>query len=280
MTVWNRPVSWSKFKLALDCPRSLQYAVDKKPHGFADNTYYSALGTIVQFIFEQYFNQRVNLRQGGRNPKVIERVTDKILASNYIESLKVVYPYGKDRADLCAAVREQVTKGFLFMDKMGLTKYSVKSEVNWSSVFRGFRMFAKIDFLRHGSSGSYVFDGKGHKEMNADPRQVLYYCLSVAASGHKIAGGGIIYWRHGYKNLDVTPAALKRFIDGEFAEVRPLFEELKTGIQGPMEARPSKENCKFCKWRQVCPDSAVRRPPMKEDAPENVGFSEILVEDG
>lgn len=136
-------------------------------------------------------------------------------------------------------------------------------------------MFGMIDFLREGRSGHYLFDGKGHAKKNADPMQLVYYAVAVAASGHKIAGGGLIYWNHDYEKVDLSPAALRQFIDNEFTQVRPIFEKLKNGTNEQLEARPEESRCKQCNWRNVCPFSATKTPPMKEGLPDSLGFGEL-----
>lgn len=275
MTVWKHSVSWSKFKLALECPLQLQNTIDKKPHGFGDGTYYTSLGKLVQFVFEQYFNQKVNLRPGGQEYGVIEKIFDRVIKVGYLDNLKVTYPHNKTEEDLIDAAKKHLENGFRVMKEMGLVKLAVRSEVKWNSVFRGFRMFGMVDFIRDGKSGMYIFDGKGHANKNADPRQVVYYALAIAASGHKIAGGGLIYWQHDYVPVDLRPEALKHFIDNEFAEARPWFEKLKNGTTEEFPARPEESVCKTCNWRNTCPFSKAKTPPMIEGLPQSVGFGEL-----
>lgn len=275
MTVWRHSISWSKFKLALDCPLQLQFTIDKKPHGRPENTLPQALGTIVQFCFEQYFNQGINLKKGGQDDETMAKIVDRILNSKYVQSINVTYPHNKTEEDLKTRAREQIMKGFGYMKGMGLTKLPVRSEVKLNGVFRGFRMFALVDFLREGKSGDYLFDGKGHANEDADPRQVVYYALNRAASGKKIAGGGLIYWNHGYRPVDLSPKALRDFIDNELATARPIFEKLKAGTNEELEAKPDEQKCRKCNWRNTCPFSLSRLPPMQEGLPDEVGFGEI-----
>lgn len=276
MSTWKYAVSWSKFVLALECPRKLQYTVDKKPApGYSDTTFYKDLGIVVQFIFEQYFNQGVNQKPGGREPKVIEAVTEKILSSGYLQALKTTYPHNLDEEQLISRIREHTKSGFQIMNDIGITKHRIKSEVKWSSIFRGFRIFCMIDFLRETRQGVELYDGKGHAQKNADPRQILYYALAVAASGKAVNKAGLIYWQHGYEPVDVSPAAIKHFIDTDFKEGRQYFELLRKGTRETFEARPDKRRCRWCKWNQLCPESAVKLPAMKENLPDEVSFSEI-----
>lgn len=280
MTVWRHAISWSKLKLALDCPLALQFTIDKKPHPRSMMTPPQAKGTVVQFIFEQYFNQGINLKPGGQDRGTMEKIIERILSSKFFEttSAQISYPHNKTEEDFKEEVRAQTLTGFDILKDMKLTTFKVRSEVKLNGVFRGFRMFAMVDFLREGQSGDFLFDGKGHAREDADPRQVVYYALNRAASGRKIAGGGLIYWNHGFRKVDVSPAALKAFVENEFAEVRPIFDELKAGTNREFEARPEYEKCRKCNWRNICEHSAAARPPMQEGLPERVSFDSQAVE--
>jgi len=278
MTVWRHSISWSKFKLALDCPLSLQFTIDKKSHGRPTSTFYTALGKLSQLVFELYYNQKVNLKPGGQEESVILRATERVLNQKTIDALQISYPHNKTEDDLKQAVRDQVTGGFRIMKDIGLTKLEVRSEVKMIGVFRGFRMFALVDFLREGTSGDFIFDGKGHAKKNADPRQVVYYALNRASSGRKIAGGGMIYWNHGFEKVDVSPAALRHFVDTDFTRVRPYFEMLDKGSEGPFPATPSAEKCKVCPWRNTCEFSMAKNPPQQFGVPTEIGFGEARPE--
>lgn len=285
MTVWAKPVAWSKFVLGLKCPRQLQNTLDKVPHGFSkDSNYYAVVGILVQEVFELYFNRQLNLVDGGQEVKVVRNIARKVMGArikgNTFHEPKrlpyeITYPANKDAETLWESVMFQVEHGFGVMKDMKLLDKKVRSEVKWSSTFRGFRMFCMIDFIVEGRNGHSVYDGKGSARKNADPRQVLYYALAVNASGHQLGKGGLIYWQHDFDEVDISPAALKEFIDGDFKRGRALFEQLKVGVNTPMETTPSKDACKYCNWRLTCADS-VMKPD--EVTPEQIAAATGIVE--
>jgi CRISPR/Cas system-associated exonuclease Cas4 (RecB family) len=275
MTVWRHSVSWSKLVLALECPRSLQYAIEKKPTGKVRTNFYQALGKVVQFVFEQYFNQKVNLRPGCDTPEVLLKITDRVFASRWFNyELQPSYGYGQDQALMEKMTKAQVTNGLKIMRDLGMLHLELRSEVMLNGVFNGFRMFAYVDFLREGKTGDYIIDGKGHAEKNADPRQVKYYALNRASSGRRIAGGGLLYFQHDYEPVDVTPKALYEFANTEVASVQPLFNELKKGIPGDLEARPEKKKCYKCNWNQVCRDAFAAKPEVNDVTTAEVTFGD------
>jgi len=271
VTVWRHSISWSKFKLALNCPLELQKTIDGIPPDHEKPNYYMKLGILVQKVFEEYFNQGVNLMSGGRDPKVLQRVVDRTLESSFYTDMEVTYPNDLNEEDLIEDMRYQVRNGLEIFGTMKLATKVIKSEVKWNAVFRGFRMFAMMDFYLAVPGGVAVYDGKGHKEKNADPGQILYYALALTASDRKVVDAGLIYWRHGFEPVDVSPAALRVFIDEKVEKVKPIFDQLKGGVES-LPATPSKDACKWCAWRYSCLESAYRRPEVADTSLSNVGF--------
>ena len=128
-----------------------------------------------------------------------------------------------------------------------------------------------MDFYLSVPGGVGVYDGKGHIKKNANPGQVLYYALGLTASGRKVVDAGFIYWRHGFEPIDVSPAALRVFIEEQVEVVKPIFDQLKAGVE-TLPATPSKETCKWCPWKLSCLESAYRRPEVIDPTLEHVGF--------
>jgi len=271
MTVWNKPVSWSKFKLALDCPRQLQYTIDKHPVSDTRPNFYAEAGTITQFVFEQIFNQGINMRPGGETLSVFERATEKILKSSWYLNRQITYPYGKTEEDLFTDVRNGVRKGWEIFKDLKLLNRPIRSEVKWMSTFRNMRVFALIDFVLESQRGIAIYDGKGHAKKDADERQLLYYALTVQSSNKPVSGGGFLYWKHGFEKVDISPEAVKEFVDGPFIEGQAIMRQLMGGIATDLPTKPGK-SCHFCSWKNVCPDSTELKPPVDHSLPELVGF--------
>jgi len=270
MTTWNKPISWSKFKLAIDCPKQLKYTIDREPVAETRQNYYMELGTITQFVFEQIFNQGINQKPGGDKLSTYQKCTEIVFKSKWYAARQITYPLGKSEDTLKEDVRAAVVRGWEIFTKLKLVNKPIRSEVKWTSTFRNMRLFALIDFVYEGSNSIYLFDGKGHAEKNADPRQLFFYALAVQSSNKTVGGGGFIYWKHDYEKLDLSPASIKEFVDGEFVEGRKVMEQLVRGVES-LPAKPGKA-CKFCNWKFVCPDSTELKPPADHTLPDQVGF--------
>lgn len=275
MTIWSYSISWSKLRLALDCPRQLQHTIDKKKHGYGSQSYWALMGTLVQKVYELYFNQQVNLREKGRDDATIAKVADRVIDAVMKTNPEVSYRPDQTEEGLINEAKAQVISGIQFLKDAGILTKRVRSEVKLNGTFRGFRMFAMVDFLVEDErNGDEIYDGKGYAQENADPRQVVYYALNRASSGRKLAKAGLIYWKHGFREVDVSPKALREFIDGDIASVRPLLEELKKGVTGLLPTKPSPTTCGHCNWRDTCEDSLKKKTEVTEFLPEDTGFRE------
>lgn len=272
--IWRKPVSWSKFKTGLDCPMKLGFELSKTPSSVSRPTFYADLGTIVQKVFEEYFNQGVNLKNGGDQVRVVEAVTNKVFNSVWYNQIKTSFPYGKSEDDLKSEVLRLVQNGFEQFKSLGLIKRVIRSEVKWSSVFRNMRMFGMIDFVIEDGNAVKIYDGKGHAQKNADPNQLLYYGLMVVASGRKLKHTGFFYWKHDFEEVDASPEALKVFVDGEFERGRELFYKLQQGTED-LPATPSEKVCNYCQWNRTCKYSAVKPKEVEIKDSTTVLFGEI-----
>lgn len=260
MTTWNHSISWSKLELALRCPLALQKTIDKAPGARPTVSYWMDLGKLTQKVFELYFNQRVNLRQGGQSDEVLQGVADRTLASGYRKSLETTFPVGKTDVDLESEVKRHVGKGLQCFRELNVLDYRIDSESKWNALYAGLRTFAYIDFHYQDKSDAFwIWDGKGHQKENADPRQVQYYAMTLMAAGRKIGGGGLIYWEHGVRPIDLSHQALYRFWNDVVGPVKPLFNALKRGTDD-FPATPSGEACGKCSWRDTCQFSFFRKP--------------------
>jgi hypothetical protein len=120
-------------------------------------------------------------------------------------------------------------------------------------------MFGMMDFITAADGGLYLFDGKGNAQTDADVRQLLYYGLILMASGKTVKGGGFLYWKHGLQKIDLSPSALKHFVDSEdYQKGVEVFRKLREGAD-KLAAIPSSSNCQYCEWKASCPVSHYKK---------------------
>lgn len=155
------------------------------------------------------------------------------------------------------------------MKEAGLLDKKVESEKKWLGRYRDIGLFAMTDFT-YEADLPYIdlYDGKGHQQQNADPNQIVHYALNMATTGLKPRRAGLLYWRYptdGVIDVDVSPKALKAYIDGPFEEASPWLRRLKVGTEPGelLPARPESQKCFNCWWKSTCPDSAHKKEPVE-----------------
>lgn len=253
MLAFNRPVSWSRFKTVLDCPKKLEHELLEIPGSEYGTNYWRVRGTLVQYVFELFYGQQVNVRPGGTEQGVLERIAVKVFNSSKMIEDPVSYPSGKDESSLKEEVYLQVINGWRQLRDLGLLDKPVLVEQDWFTVYNGFRMSARFDFLwmHPGGKQAELFDGKGTMKPWSDVRQLYYYALMLLSSGVSVSRGGFLFYNHDSVIIPLGPTELKKFVDEDFRRGRLVFESLQKGI-GELPATPSLETCRMCTWRLSC----------------------------
>lgn len=272
MTTWSKSVSWSKFKMALDCPLQVQYLIEKKRGAPRVSSYHQMLGKLVQKAYELYFEHRMNLMPKGQDPEIPVRLVERVVQSGWMEKERepLVLPDGVTKAQLVDEAKVLARSGFVGVKQSGMLDHRVRSELQVATTWQGFRMFGMHDFVVE-KDGYFLFDGKGNRETDAEPMQLLYYGLQLHSTGKPVRGGGFIYWRHGYQPVDLSPAKLKEFVEGPFQKGRKVFDLLRVGVE-KLEATPSAKACFRCSYRNTCDESVYRRAPPTDYEAKDVGL--------
>jgi hypothetical protein len=256
------------FKRILDCPRQAEYAVREKegdPEAVREAlgfNYHASAGTLVQKLYECYFNQRVNLRPGGTQPEVVAACCAKVLASKFAEKVigETTYPQGKSKAELLKFVATSAATGLTALFESGILGKEVRSEVPSAGSAGGRRIFAQIDFLVKTSAGSFIYDGKINSAPTADPRQLWYAALTRT---EPVRGGGFIYWKLGkFVPVKFDAETLAEFKAGDFAKGMARWEPVMTTGVDTLEATPSWAACQWCSWGGRC--RYARQAPRRE----------------
>lgn len=271
MVKWNKALSWSKVKMMLSCPRKLQYTLEQKPVGVPSPSYYRNLGSIAQYVLEIYFNQRVNLKSGGTEAEVIQKVITKVLNSKLVQTMDITYPPGKSRVDFDSEVRRHVTMGTEILRARGMLGREIDSEVKGVGELRGTRAYMQIDFVVKEGKYVSVLDGKGTMKTGEDSRQLKMYAAIMMKRGVLIKEAAFVYWNVGeYEAVDVSPESIKKFLDSDWVEAQKIAALIGVGVD-TLDARPSHTECWKCDWKTSCPESMFR-PVTNDRLLDEVGF--------
>jgi hypothetical protein len=275
---WNKPISWTFFENLDTCPRKIEHRLRGVPDDTVWPSYYADVGTIVQKVYEVYFNQGINLKETAKEKGidlvVVKRVAEKVLTSKWAREVlgATTYPDGKEEADLVKQVRFDVENGRTALWNADILNKPVRSEVRSPGEARGIRIFAFVDFVRKTDEGEEVYDGKSKSRPDADDRQVVWAALT--RKGVDVVKGGILYWRQGFHQVDVSTKAQLEFLEEHLDPLIPTIERLKTGVVS-LEAKPSDGNCLMCRWNRSCEESTRRVKPPNFGLPDEVGFEDL-----
>lgn len=279
MTSWPYPISWSKFKLALDCPLQLEYVIEKRPPSDVNPNYYGLTGIVVQKVFELYFNQGLNKKPQAQTLTFLDKALNKVLESKWYTTQPKSYPHMRTEEDLKTRIREQVHGGWKCIEEADLLGKTVVSEQKWRATVRGMRLFGVVDFtVDQGGKSLDLWDGKGHYRTDADERQILFYLVMLLQSGFKVQRAGFLYWNHGVREVDIALPRVKEFLDGDFKQGKEIFDNLRQG--GEQKATPSKKVCGWCSWKSTCTASAYRKTEKPSSYAEEVKFGDLEGSDG
>lgn len=267
MLNFTRAVSWSRFKTVLDCPKKLEHELNQIPVVEYGHNYWRVRGTLVQFVFELFYANKVNQRFGGTARVVMERIAHKVLESGKMNEDPVSYPVDKNESTMKEEVLFQVLNGWRQLQELELLDKEVLVEKDWFTIYNGFRMSARFDYLYlYGSMGAELFDGKGTQKPWSDPRQLYYYALMLHSAGLKVTRGGFLFYNHDKVMLDLGHETLKRFVEEDFRRGRSVFDSLVKGVE-ELPATPSPETCRMCNWRLTCKDSLYNQGKRMETEP-------------
>lgn len=277
-----RGLSWSMWKRIMDCPKQAEFAVRDRlgdPSAAREQTtptYHADAGTIVQKLYELYFNQGVNLRSGGTSPEAVAKACRKVLESKWAREIiaATTYPRGKSEGTLRQLITSAAASGRQALFDAGLLEKAVRSEVPTPGEVDGFPVFSLIDFLVETPQGDYIYDGKVNAAATADPRQLWYAAL---ARGRPVLGGGFVYWRLGkFVPVPMGADAVEKFRRGEFAEGRERWEPVMGPGVEELDPTPKFSSCRWCAWNGKCASAQTsKQKPINYDLPEEIGWGDL-----
>jgi len=266
MITFNKAVSWSRFKQVLNCGHALERSLLKLDPEIYIRERSGIVGTLVQRVFALYFNNGLNLTVKGRDPKVLVNVlTKKVIDSAWAKEEQVV-------SSMVEEAIPQLEEGYRQFVSEKIIHLKIESEVAVYGTLRNHRISGMVDFLVDLGEGYLLYDGKGSSKTQEDERQVLYYALALHAVNKRVVGGGFLYWKHGFRTIDLSSEGIHRFINGDFEKGRTVFQALKTGLPG-LPPVTSFKNCMFCRSKKLCPYSYFRKPVVSEDG--GMGITEV-----
>jgi len=262
-------LSWSGFATYQECPKKYRLKkVDKADPPEPDSKHNAVVGSVVQRVYEDFYNDEL-WRLGSRTSDKLMELTPKYFYE-FLDKEHVDFDHIScrvtplDLLNTCQEIVPQILEGIKREKLLG--PYA-RSEVKLRAHLQGsYFLFGLADFIIRRESGELLLlDGKSskHREKYVDERQLLFYALAFKLIHGKLPHRlGFYYYRFAEdseKAFDWSKPDLQKI-----EELRQDLVEAFTNIQKMrFKATPSSQACKYCPWETVCEErqkeKAIRR---------------------
>lgn len=263
-------LSYSGFDTYRKCPKKyyLTRILKEKPP-FEDSRHNALIGTVVQRVFEDFYNMEVWRAGKGTS----QRLED--LAHTYFyQFLKENYVNWSDpscrmtQEECLQTCRDMVSKTLdaIKREKL-LGPYSKSEVVQKVQLQNNFFLYGIIDFLIRKQDGTIILlDGKAskHREKYVDRDQLVFYGLAFHLQHmqmpHKL---GFIFYHFGddpeqaFEWMDIQ----KKDIDILYNQVLETFLAIR---RKQFKATPMAKHCQYCPWEPVCEERQKQKQQNRE----------------
>lgn len=259
MITYYKPISWSRIKETLQCPKKLQFFIDKTPARF-DDTYYMAAGMVVQRAFELYYSRGIYKVPSRQNVETLVEIAKRLVDSKWAETelrSAVTFKGGRTPESYWVRISSGITGGYRVLEREGLATLPLQVETMWRGTHDKLKIFAKIDFLVSEEGGAVkVYDGKlsDHKQ---DLNQLYFYALTLRSLNYRVQEIAFIYYLSSEIDRiatteDEVNALLDKFlVSPEFQRASKIFTALKLGVK-ELPATPETYLCRTCQYNWTC----------------------------
>lgn len=262
-------LSWSGFDTYQKCPKKYRLTrVDKADPPEPDSKHNAVVGSVVQRVYEDFYNEEI-WRSGAQTSQKLMDLVPKyfyeFLEKEHVDFDHIQCSYTP--LELLETCREIVPKVLTGIKREGLLGPYAKSEVILRTQLQGsYFLYGIADFIIRKKSGELLLlDGKAskHREKYVDERQLLFYALAFKLIHNKLPDKlGFYFYRFAEdeeKSFD--------WIKPDPNKVEELRRELVAAFTNIQKRRfaatPKASNCQFCPWENVCEerqkDKAIRR---------------------
>lgn len=244
-------ISYSKYRMFLDCPQKYYWTTINKPKSFKQSKYFAIYGIVIQKFFEYYVN--VYLKNGPLSDENIKKYL-KLHWDNTIRKEYVVWddPWCKQTSD--DIFNEVYNDILLNIKAFDFFKY-MKSEVvfNIKLAKSQDELNGRMDFIINRLDGTVeILDGKGtYKQEDVDYEQLYFYALMYYLKYKKLPDK-IGFWFYKFqtvKYVDFSIDNLIKFRD-KFSLIKKTIKETKE-FNPPSKIKISKI-CEWCDYKFDC----------------------------
>lgn len=290
-------ISYTGYKTYLKCPRMYWFMYISKPTlGEPENRVNTLYGTMVGWLFEIFYNERI-WNSKGVEQQLQDRVQTAYERAIAKETRDGVIRWKPDdkRANyqspeaLFEDVRATIPRAIRIIRHHRLLGTDAAAEVKLDQWVQGHRLGGRADILMRRIQPHYdriLLDGKGsrHRAKYVDDRQLKWYAmLHRLKHNHMPDRLGFVYWRQEpEKSIDWIACSTNE-LDELQGSILMAIGEIEAGTM-QMDADPAHlpqvfaahpgSECRFCPYFALCPEGqkfASLTPPR----PEGTGVEDV-----
>lgn len=275
-------LSYSGYNQFRECPRQYYFnRVKKYPPSTPDSKHNALLGTVIQAVFEKYFNERMwealplsiveeELQDFGRL-RFFQFLDEETI--NWKSPSCKVTP-----ASLQEELSLYIPQVLAYLHEAGLHGPITVSEVDFKQPLEdGLTLVGFVDFIIQLPDGStLILDGKSTKHKSrVDPKQLRFYALLFFLKYHKLPDRmGFLYYRYcGTEGRD-RPQNQDPLEQGPIEWTPVVLDELlalrqdlllaadqirELDFTGVPPASPTPSLCQYCSWEPRCPERLAQK---------------------
>lgn len=249
-------VSWDDYQIFRDCPQKYSWMNTKGqlPGNFLKDDQYLIKGLAIQEVLSSYFSA-LSLDFSNRG------VLDSSLSVQLLDRLRYHHLNKtgfckKSVFDLCEEILPTIKPSIdLILDiatsEGSLARIETEKDLNTQYHLENvtFNITSRADFLFTNISGeSILVEGKNTKYPNkADREQLYWYVTQIRTLGYKVRAAYFCFYTFG--KLEYIPLeSVDEWILKRDCNLKRMFS-------GFSEALPSREVCRLCKYKFMCPYS-------------------------
>lgn len=278
-------MSYSGYNQYKNCPK--QYwlqRIKKEPPPEKDSRHNAIVGSVVQRVFEAFYNEELYRLGKGTSEELLRRAQmyfEEFMATNYVDFNHVTCRY-KSQHEPLKEIVEIIPKTLQGIIREKFYGPYAKSEVEMKERFNGGDVLVGyIDFVIRRDNGEVIIlDGKSsrHREKNVNEEQLYFYALMFYLRYRQLPDKlGFFYYRF----ADDPELALDWF-PVDKARIKELSNNIKDVMfeirRRQYDATPKASFCRWCQWERVCDARMAQKRANREKRQQNKNEPEILVD--
>lgn len=253
----NFYTSYSAIKTFEKCPQTYKWTYIYRRNPEKEHCkYHSISGTVIQKLFEYFYNDQYYLKGKNCTSFMIEKLEE--IYRHYIQKIYVDWSNApKTKIELFEEIKTLVPMGIKIIKDHRLIGEYNRSEKRVTMFIQSNKINGYIDFIIIKNNELIILDGKDVKAEKKikylDDDQLKLYALIFARQHKRVASKiGFLCWRLDkiewvdFKNEDLEK--IEKNFNSRIWRIRDAIDG------GNLKATPSKNSCIFCKYRDECPD--------------------------